>query len=99
MGLETDWNCCIILSSKNSYTKTSDIKARLPRGVANVRNHLQSVDDIPLHVSLFAESEEQSSLEMIKIFQENEKVVGVFGDVFNLQNLPLFLQVHLATHL
>lgn len=84
LGLETDWNSCILLSEHphpssqvSGYSALSDIKARLPRGVSAIRPHLQHVDDIPLHVSIFAECEPAASAEMIKIYQEAGEVVGV----------------------
>ena len=54
-----DWNSCILLSSfkgeGNGYLELHDLKARLPRGVDNIESHIENVDDVPLHVSLFAE--------------------------------------------
>ncbi|KAJ3088284.1 hypothetical protein HK102_009121 [Quaeritorhiza haematococci] len=82
LGLEIDWNSCILLSSgdgtgQGGYTELHDIKARLPRGVENIRSHLQEVDDIPLHVSLFAECSPMSVREMVRIFQENGEVADI----------------------
>lgn len=92
LGLETDWNSCILLSEAghvhhsrpaeshiSGYSALSDIKAKLPRGVAAIRPHLEHVDDIPLHVSLFAECSTAASAEMIRIYQEYGEVVGVVG--------------------
>jgi hypothetical protein len=80
LGLETDWNSCILLSAEVSgYSALSDIKARLPHGVSAIRPHLQHVDDIPLHVSIFAECEPSACAEMIQIYQEAGDVVGVVG--------------------
>ncbi len=84
LGLETDWNSCILLSEHphptsqvSGYSSLSDIKARLPRGVSAIRPHLQHVDDIPLHVSIFAECDASSCSEMVKIYQEAGEVIGL----------------------
>ncbi|RIA86124.1 hypothetical protein C1645_829742 [Glomus cerebriforme] len=97
LGLETDWNSCILLSSpgdENSfgdgYLESHDIKARLPRGIGNIRDHLQDVDDIPLHVSLFAECTPEATREMIKIFQEYGEVVCCIGSALNACNTHAF---------
>ncbi|CAG8755707.1 20063_t:CDS:10, partial [Dentiscutata erythropus] len=97
LGLETDWNSCILLSSpgdENSfgdgYLESHDIKARLPRGIDNTRNHLEDVDDIPLHVSLFAECTPESTQEMIKIFQQYGEVVCCIGSALNSCNTYSF---------
>ncbi len=96
LGIEMDWNSCIILSSNDKtpgYVAAYDMNARLPKGVENIRNHLQNVDDVPLHVSLFADCQRDSIFEMIKIFQENEEVVCVVGSSLNIDNLKSFAKV------
>ncbi|CAI2180491.1 8935_t:CDS:10 [Funneliformis geosporum] len=97
LGLETDWNSCILLSSpgdENSfgdgYLESHDIKARLPRGIDNIREHLEEVDDIPLHVSLFAECTPETTREMIKIFQDYGEVVCCIGSALNASNTHSF---------
>ncbi|CAG8462820.1 12166_t:CDS:10 [Ambispora leptoticha] len=94
LGLETDWNSCILLSSpgdlNSSYRQMHDIKARLPVGIQNIRNHLEEVDDIPLHVSLFAECTPDSTYEMIKIFQEYGEVVCCLGSALKSSNARIF---------
>ncbi|CAG8560568.1 4100_t:CDS:10 [Acaulospora morrowiae] len=97
LGLEISWNSCILLSSpgdENSfgdgYLESHDIKARLPRGIGEIRDHLQNVDDIPLHVSLFAECTPENTPEMIKIFQEYGEVVCCIGSALNTLNTPCF---------
>ncbi|CAG8604208.1 7716_t:CDS:10 [Paraglomus brasilianum] len=97
LGLETDWNSCILLSSPGDansssmgYREPHDIKARLPRGVGSIRSHLTKVDDIPLHVSLFAECTPSTTLEMMKIFQEYGEVVCCIGSSLNAANAQAF---------
>nr|CAG8456084.1 11001_t:CDS:10 [Entrophospora candida] len=97
LGLETDWNSCILLSSSgdenssgDGYLEPHDIKARLPRGIENIKDHLKDVDDIPLHVSLFAECTPEANLEMIKIFQGYGEVVCCIGSALNSFNTHAF---------
>lgn len=96
LGLEIDWNSCIILSSDNGgpgYLAIHDMKAQLPRGVETIRNHIVNVDDVPLHVSLFAECKPYTIREMIKIFQEYGEVVCCIGSSLNDLNLEIFANV------
>ena len=98
LGLETDWNSCILLSSGDQTTGTGyiydhDIKTKLPRGVENIRPHLKEVDDIPLHVSLFADCSTRSICEMIKIFQENGEIVCCLGNALSYTNTASFFAV------
>ncbi|KAI8970790.1 hypothetical protein BDB01DRAFT_731425 [Pilobolus umbonatus] len=99
LGLETDWNSCILLSNPddehcgNGYLQKHDIKAQLPRGIDEIRPHLEDVDDIPLHVSLFAECTPRAMKEMIRIFQENGEVVCSIGNALNTKNTDSFALV------
>ncbi|KAI9008463.1 hypothetical protein CLU79DRAFT_512000 [Phycomyces nitens] len=96
LGLETDWNSCILLSSPddencgNGYLQKHDIKAQLPRGIDQIRPHLEDVDDIPLHVSLFAECTPRAMKEMIRIFQEYGESVCCIGNALNVKNTESF---------
>jgi magnesium-transporting ATPase (P-type) len=94
LGLEIDWNSCIILSpddgSGKGYLAIHDMKAQLPRGIENIRNHITNVDDVPLHVSLFAECKPYSIREMIKIFQEYGEIVCCIGSSLNDLNIESF---------
>lgn len=97
-----DWNACILLSPPDKgtgYVDLHDIKAQLPRGVDNVRSHLENVDDIPMHVSLFAECNASSVREMIKIFQDQGEVVCVVGSSMNLENTDCFSIADIAVAL
>ena len=103
LGLETDWNSCILLSEHPNpasqspgYSALSDIKARLPRGIGAIRPHLESVDDIPLHVSIFAECNGQNSAEMMEIYQESGELVSVIGSCRSIRNSKCFGTAHLA---
>ena len=100
LGLETDWNSYLLLSNpaetNTTYLEEHDIKARLPRGIAAIKDHLQNVDDIPLHVSLFAEASPNSITEMLAIFQEWGESVAVVGSCLNSRFLPCFATSDIA---
>lgn len=103
LGLETDWNSCILLSEHPNpasqspgYSALSDIKARLPRGIQAIRPHLESVDDIPLHVSIFAECNTQNSSEMIRIYQESGEVVSLICSCRSIRNSKCFGVAHFS---
>ncbi|KAJ2702444.1 hypothetical protein FB645_004263 [Coemansia sp. IMI 203386] len=101
LGLETDWNTCILLSSADGahdggYIEDHDIKARLPRGIESIRPHLAEVDDIPLQISLFAECAPDSTREMIGIFQENGDVACCIGSALADANTLTFAAADLA---
>lgn len=90
LGLEIDWNSCIILSKEGRYKASHDIQSQLPLGVGMVRDHLAKVDDVPLHVSLFAECSPASIQEMIAIFQEHGEVCCSIGSSLNTTNVDSF---------
>ncbi|KAI9596057.1 hypothetical protein BDF19DRAFT_439502 [Syncephalis fuscata] len=103
VGLDTDWNSCIILSSyeegmanSQGYSEQHDIKARLPRGVQQIRHHLEHVDDIPLHVSLFAECSPESNIGMIETFQQYGEVICAMGSVLDDLNDLQFASANIA---
>ncbi|KAJ3045042.1 hypothetical protein HK097_001311 [Rhizophlyctis rosea] len=100
LGLEIDWNACILLSSAQGdepgYLDEHDVKARLPRGVENIRNHIEEVDDIPLHVGLFAECSPYSTREMVKIFQEYGEVVCCIGSSLGDMGVECFAMADIS---
>lgn len=110
LGLETDWNSCILLNEPNynengksfpsrGYSDRSDINARLPQGPQQIRHHLENVDDIPLHVSLFANSYDNVGTEireLFDIFHEQGETVCLVGNCLNLSNFFLFRSADVA---
>ncbi|VDM26257.1 unnamed protein product [Toxocara canis] len=63
-------------------------KAQLPSGIENIRPHLQNVDNVPLLVNLFSDSDHHTSREMIEIMQ-----VSRFANSFiNASVFPLGLR-------
>lgn len=111
LGLETNWNSCIILSEPFSsseqalgnngkrlakptgYSDISDINTRLPQGPTQIKMHIQDVDDIPLHVSLFADAHNNKGFEICELFdifvQQGETVCSI-GNCLNTLNIGLF---------
>ncbi|XP_060605817.1 transmembrane protein 94-like [Ruditapes philippinarum] len=69
-----------------------DNRAKLPRGIENIRPHLRNVDNVPLLVNLFTDCTPETTSEMIRIMQEEGEVVLCVGSSINKQNVPLFLQ-------
>ncbi|XP_049273451.1 transmembrane protein 94 [Rhipicephalus sanguineus] len=67
-------------------------RAKLPRGIENIRPHIEHVDNVPLLVSLFTDCTPEATLEMVRIMQEYGEVVGCIGSAASLYNLPVFLQ-------
>ena len=72
--------------------KTSYIRAKLPRGVDNIRPHLENVDNVPLLVPLFTDCQPDGIYQMIQIMQENGEVVSTIGNAWNSENLLAFSQ-------
>ena len=81
-------------SSLNSVINAfqSYIRAKLPKGVHNIRPHLSNVDNVPLLVPLFTDCTVDGIREMIEIMQENGEVVMCLGNAWNHDNLSIFAQ-------
>ncbi|XP_077481268.1 transmembrane protein 94 isoform X4 [Stigmatopora argus] len=71
-------------------------RAKLPRGIHQVRPHLKNIDNVPLLVPLFTDCTPDTMLEMIKIMQENKEVTCCLGSAANFRNSQLFLQSDLS---
>lgn len=96
IGMEVDWNCCISLNEKEVELDLEDLKAKLPHGIQNIREHLKTVDDVPLLVSLFSDSTPVSTKEMIEVLQENHEVVCCVGSSININNSRSFNQANIS---
>ncbi|NP_001348670.1 Cation-transporting P-type ATPase C-terminal domain-containing protein [Caenorhabditis elegans] len=70
--------------------------ARLPTGVQNVRPHLDEVDNVPLLVGLFTDSNTSAVEEMIEIMQENGEVVMVVGSCRNASNSMIYSKANIS---
>uniref|UniRef100_A0A8C3AVX5 Transmembrane protein 94 n=1 Tax=Cyclopterus lumpus TaxID=8103 RepID=A0A8C3AVX5_CYCLU len=71
-------------------------RAKLPRGIHQVRPHLKNIDNVPLLVPLFTDCTPDTMCEMIKIMQENREVTCCLGSSANFRNSRLFLQSDLS---
>ncbi|KAG7315576.1 hypothetical protein KOW79_020442 [Hemibagrus wyckioides] len=67
-------------------------RAKLPKGIENVRPHLENIDNVPLLVPLFTDCTSQTECEMVCIMQEYGEVVCCLGSSQNINNNPIFLQ-------
>eukprot|EP00611_Tribonema_gayanum_P022395 TRINITY_DN4484_c0_g1_i2.p1 TRINITY_DN4484_c0_g1~~TRINITY_DN4484_c0_g1_i2.p1 ORF type:complete len:508 (-),score=184.88 TRINITY_DN4484_c0_g1_i2:839-2362(-) len=107
MGIETDWNCAISLrpldepNTPDPHRMTStyadwDVKARLPHGIAAIREHIRNVDNVPLLVSLFTDATAQTTMEMLKTLQEYGETVLCVGTSYRAANAGLFRAADLS---
>jgi hypothetical protein len=69
-------------------------RAKLPKGIENIRPHLQEVDNVPLLVSLFTDCTAETTCQMIEIMQDYGEVVCVLGSSANISNIPIFLEAN-----
>jgi len=69
-------------------------RAKLPKGIENIRPHLETVDNIPLQVSLFTDCTPELTQEMIEIMQDYGEIVCVIGSSSSKLNTPVFLQAN-----
>ncbi|XP_072311637.1 transmembrane protein 94 isoform X2 [Eucyclogobius newberryi] len=74
-------------------------RAKLPRGIHQVRPHLKNIDNVPLLVPLFTDCTPDTMCEMMKIMQENREVTCCLGSSANFRNSRLFLQSDLSISL
>lgn len=69
-------------------------RAKLPKGIENIRPHLEHVDNVPLLVPLFTDCTPETSKEMISVMQEYGEVVCCIGSTATLQNTQVFMQAN-----
>ncbi|KAF7232352.1 hypothetical protein EG68_08006, partial [Paragonimus skrjabini miyazakii] len=74
----------------------TDNKSRLPCGIANIRPHLATVDNVPLQVSLFTDCTPQTTQEMITILQEHGETVCTIGSCYSMDTIRLLAQGDVA---
>ena len=82
-----------VTSDSDPFDYDMSNRAQLPKGINNIRPHLESMDNVPLLVSLFTDCTPANTREMIMIMQEYGEVVCVMGSAANHHNPPVFLQV------
>ncbi|GMH87441.1 hypothetical protein TrST_g12955 [Triparma strigata] len=100
LGLEMGWNCAISLRSLHGQEHDEhrmissyadwDVNAKLPHGISEIRKHLVDVDNVPLLVSLFTDSTEDSTKDMVNIFKEHSDTVLVLGCSHRAKNMQIF---------
>ncbi|XP_075702067.1 transmembrane protein 94 isoform X2 [Rhinoderma darwinii] len=74
-------------------------RAKLPRGIQQVRPHLQNIDNVPLLVPLFTDCAPETMCEMIQIMQEYGEVTCCMGSSASIRNSGLFLQSDISISL
>ncbi|XP_065080597.1 transmembrane protein 94 isoform X2 [Ochlerotatus camptorhynchus] len=93
-----DDNChslsCLTDSTEQSAPINFDMsnRAKLPRGIENIRPHLEYVDNVPLLVSLFTDCSAEATREMLKIMQQYGEIVVCLGSSASNSNSEIFLQ-------
>ncbi|CAH0398033.1 unnamed protein product [Chilo suppressalis] len=85
---------CLTDSTDHSAPVNFDMsnRAKLPRGIENIRPHIEQVDNVPLLVSLFTDCTPRSVHLMIQIMQDYGEVVCVMGSAANCLNTEIFMQ-------
>ncbi|XP_075158243.1 transmembrane protein 94-like protein l(2)k05819 isoform X2 [Haematobia irritans] len=67
-------------------------RAKLPRGIENIRPHLEKVDNVPLQVSLFTDCSAEATRQMLDIMQSYGEIVVCLGSSASNANAEIFLQ-------
>ncbi|XP_036318816.1 transmembrane protein 94 isoform X4 [Rhagoletis pomonella] len=67
-------------------------RAKLPRGIENIRPHLEQVDNVPLQVSLFTDCSPEATRQMLDIMQSYGEIVVCLGSSASNSNAKIFLQ-------
>ncbi|XP_048869215.1 transmembrane protein 94-like [Brienomyrus brachyistius] len=80
------------LDSEGACLITDLNRAKLPKGMQNIRPHLENVDNVPLLVPLFTDCTRQTMCEMVQVMQEYGEVVCCLGSSQNINNNAVFLQ-------
>ncbi|XP_060802787.1 transmembrane protein 94 [Amyelois transitella] len=85
---------CLTDSTDHSAPVNFDMsnRAKLPRGIENIRPHIEQVDNVPLLVSLFTDCTASSVQQMVQIMQDYGEVVCVMGSAANCLNMEIFMQ-------
>lgn len=85
---------CLTDSTEQSAPINFDMsnRAKLPRGIENIRPHLENVDDVPLLVSLFTDCSAEATREMLQIMQQYGEIVVCLGSSASNANCEIFLQ-------
>lgn len=66
------------------------ISARMPHGIEAIKAHLETVDNVPLLVSLFTDATPLSVRQMVEVFRENGEVVLTIGGGYRSHNASIY---------
>lgn len=104
IGLFTDFNVWIPLKDPDVHHEEEAAEAtvgvsKLPKGVSNIRRHIEEVDNVPLLISLFTDCTPPTTKEMIRIYQENGESVFAMGSSLKADNWATFLQADISVSL
>ena len=101
LGLDTDWNSCISLT--NSPLISSKIRkvneggqCVLPVGIEEVKQHLKTVDDVPLQLSLFCQCYPNVIYDMTKCYQQYAEIFVSAGSGLSMSNLSIYYESTLS---
>lgn len=70
------------------------LQAKLPRGIEQIRPHLEQVDNVPLLVSLFTDCIPSTTQQMLDIMKDYGEIVCVMGSSANADNSSIFLRAN-----
>jgi hypothetical protein len=108
IGITFDWNCAISLRNLDISQENDphrhisnyadwDVKARMPHGIEAIREHIKTVDNVPLLVSLFTDATTETIQSMIDIFRENGETVLSIGSGYRCYNQAIYSSSNLST--
>ncbi|KAF5293602.1 hypothetical protein FQA39_LY03087 [Lamprigera yunnana] len=85
---------CLTDSTEQSAPINFDLsnRAKLPKGIDNIRPHIENIDNVPLLVSLFTDCTASNTKEMIRIMQDYGEVICVMGSSANYDSVGIFMQ-------
>ena len=62
----------------------------MPHGIEAIKEHLKTVDNVPLLVSLFTDATPQTTQQMLEIFRDNGEVVLTIGAAYRAYNQRIY---------
>jgi hypothetical protein len=68
----------------------------MPHGIEAIKAHLETVDNVPLLVSLFTDATPQSVREMVEVFRDNGEVVLTIGGGYRSHNHAIYSAADIA---
>lgn len=69
----------------------------MPHGIEAIRQHIKTVDNVPLLVSLFTDSTPETVESMLSIFRENGENVLAIGTSYRAYNQSVYRSANIAT--